>query len=138
MTEVGRDAEDESTIFLTGSPVQVRDRLKRRRDQTGLSYFVVFDLADNYANPGGALPALPGGEFLPQYGGIRSPHYAWWRYDDGFEEMYDLRNDPYQLVSVSSDPAYAHIRNRMIAKWERLRDCSGKTCKKRSRTKSPL
>jgi N-acetylglucosamine-6-sulfatase len=72
----------------------------------------------------------PNGEYLPQFGGVRSPHYAWWRYDDNFEEMYDLRQDPYQLGNVAGDPAYASVRERMIAKWDQLKDCYGKTCRR--------
>jgi len=34
--------------------------LLRRREATGLSYFIVFDLANNYANTDGLVPALPG------------------------------------------------------------------------------
>ncbi|MCH9816138.1 MAG: LLM class flavin-dependent oxidoreductase [Actinomycetia bacterium] len=61
-TGVSPSAQDDSTIFLTGTPAQARERLQRRREVTGLSYFVVFDLANNYANPDGAgLPTLPGG-----------------------------------------------------------------------------
>jgi hypothetical protein len=37
-----------------------RERLQRRREATGLSYFVVFDLANNYVNPGSWRPSLPG------------------------------------------------------------------------------
>jgi alkanesulfonate monooxygenase SsuD/methylene tetrahydromethanopterin reductase-like flavin-dependent oxidoreductase (luciferase family) len=33
----------QSYFFLTGTPAEARDTLQRRRDATGLSYFVVFD-----------------------------------------------------------------------------------------------
>jgi len=57
-TGVPPSAQDESTVFLTGTPAQARDRLQRRRDETGLSYFVVFDPVNNYAVAGS--PTLPG------------------------------------------------------------------------------
>ena len=60
MTGVEPADQDASTIFLTGTPAQARERLLRRREATGLSYFVVFDLANNYANSDGLVPALPG------------------------------------------------------------------------------
>jgi len=60
MTGVEPELQDASTIFLTGTPAEARERLLRRREATGLSYFIVFDLANNYANPGGLVPALPG------------------------------------------------------------------------------
>jgi len=74
----------------------------------------------------------PNGTMLPQFDGVRSPHYSWWRYEDGFEEMYDLRRDPFQLTNVASKPAYANKRNKLIAEWERLRDCQGATCQVRA------
>lgn len=58
-TGVAPPIQDASTIFLTGTPAQARERLLRRREATGLSYFIVFDLANNYVNAG-ALPTLPG------------------------------------------------------------------------------
>jgi probable F420-dependent oxidoreductase len=58
-TDVAPPAQDESTIFLTGSPAQARERLERRREATGVSYYVIFDPSYNYATPEGS-PALPG------------------------------------------------------------------------------
>jgi probable F420-dependent oxidoreductase len=58
-TEVPPPAQDASMIFLTGTPAAVRDRLQRRRDATGISYYVVFDPSFNYAHPDGG-PTLPG------------------------------------------------------------------------------
>ncbi len=77
----------------------------------------------------------PNGTNLPMFNGARSPNYAWWRYEDGFEEMYDLRNDPYELTNVAHDPAYAGIRTSLIAQWNKLKNCHGVTC--RSRTVAP-
>jgi probable F420-dependent oxidoreductase len=59
-TGVTPQVQDSSTIFLTGTPAQARERLQRRREATGLSYFVVFDMANNYVRPEGWTPALPG------------------------------------------------------------------------------
>jgi probable F420-dependent oxidoreductase len=52
-------AQDEAMIFLTGTPQQVRERLERRREATGVSYHVIFDPTYNYAHPEGP-PTLPG------------------------------------------------------------------------------
>lgn len=74
----------------------------------------------------------PNGEYLPLYDGVRSANFAWWRYEDGFEEMYDLRSDPYELTNIASDPAYASTRALMIAEWNRLKNCKGTSCQKPS------
>ncbi|SEP50669.1 hypothetical protein SAMN02990966_07715 [Rhodospirillales bacterium URHD0017] len=59
-TGVTAAAQKLSTIFLGGTPAEARECLQRRRQATGLSYFVVFDLANNYANAGNWTPSLPG------------------------------------------------------------------------------
>ena len=74
----------------------------------------------------------PNGEYLPLYDGVRSANFAWWRYEDGFEEMYDLGSDPYELTNIASDPAYASTRALMIAEWNRLKNCKGTSCQKPS------
>jgi hypothetical protein len=43
-------AQDAAMIFLTGTPAQVRERLERRREATGVSYHVIFDPTYNYAD----------------------------------------------------------------------------------------
>lgn len=74
----------------------------------------------------------PNGANLPLFDGVRSPNFVWWRYEDGFEEMYDLANDPYELTSLAYNPAYESTRQLMIAEWNRLKNCKGKSCQKRS------
>ena len=68
------------------------------------------------------------GTNLPLFDGVRTSRYSWWVYEDGFEEMYDLRKDPYQLQSVAKDPRYAAVRLALMEEWERLRDCQGAAC----------
>ncbi len=76
----------------------------------------------------------PSGTNLPLFDGVRTPSFAWWRYEDGFEEMYDLRNDPDELTNVAQDPAYAAVRDELVAEWERLKDCYGRSCRVRTAT----
>jgi probable F420-dependent oxidoreductase len=58
-TGVTPTAQEESTIFITGTPAEARERLQRRREATGVSYYVIFDPSFNYATPEGS-PVLPG------------------------------------------------------------------------------
>lgn len=58
-TGVEPAAQDEAMIFLTGTPELARERLRRRREATGIGYYVMFDPAYNYAHPDGP-PTLPG------------------------------------------------------------------------------
>lgn len=72
------------------------------------------------------------GTNLPLFDGVRTQRYAWWVYEDGFEEMYDLRKDPYQIDSVAYDPAYAQTREALMAEWDRMQTCSGTDCRVRT------
>lgn len=71
------------------------------------------------------------GAALPLFDGVRTQRYAWWVYEDGFEEMYDLIKDPYQLESVAYDPAYLKTKLALVGEWNRLKDCQGSECKGR-------
>lgn len=74
----------------------------------------------------------PNGDNLPLFDGVRTPRFVWWRYEDGFEEMYDLRNDPDELTNIAEDPAYAKTRDKLVSEWNRLKDCYGKSCRIRT------
>lgn len=70
----------------------------------------------------------PNGEFLPLYDGVRTPRFAWWRFEDGFEEMYDLKRDPYELTNVAKKAKYKSIRDALASEWDRLKNCSAASC----------
>jgi arylsulfatase A-like enzyme len=63
------------------------------------------------------------------YTGVRTDRYTYvvWT-ETGEKELYDLRQDPYQLENVAGDPGYAEIERRLAAKLAKLRDCRGKAC----------
>jgi arylsulfatase A-like enzyme len=69
------------------------------------------------------------GAQLPLFDGVRTDRYVWWVYEDGFEEMYDLQTDPYQLESVAKDPAYLKTKLALIGLWDRLQRCQGAACR---------
>ncbi len=71
------------------------------------------------------------GAQLPMFDGVRTQRYVWWVYEDGFEEMYDLIKDPYQLESVADDPAYLRTKLALIGEWNRLEGCQGSQCRGR-------
>lgn len=70
----------------------------------------------------------PNGEPLPLFNGVRNARYSYWKYDDGFEELYDRLIDPYEMSSVANDPAYAQVKAALWAEWNVLKDCAGPTC----------
>ena len=67
-------------------------------------------------------PGLP--DFVPAYCAVHGEHYIYVRYTAGAGsprlEMYDLTNDPYELVNVAADSAYARPAARLAARLTEL------------------
>ena len=42
--------------------------------------------------------------------GVRTDRYMYARYGSGEQELYDLREDPFELRNAANDPAYARVR----------------------------
>jgi arylsulfatase A-like enzyme len=47
--------------------------------------------------------------YIPEYAGVRTEDYKYVEYATGEKELYDETADPYELVNLSGDPAYASI-----------------------------
>jgi N-acetylglucosamine-6-sulfatase len=61
--------------------------------------------------------------------GVRRGPWSYNVYSDGDDELYNLDDDPYQLNSVADDPGLASLKASLNAELERLRTCSGETCR---------
>jgi len=61
--------------------------------------------------------------------GLRRGPWSYNVYSDGEDELYNLDDDPYQLTSVTDDPDLASLKASLKADLERLRTCSGDTCR---------
>jgi N-acetylglucosamine-6-sulfatase len=61
--------------------------------------------------------------------GIRRGPWSYNLYSNGDEELYNLTDDPYQLTSMDSDPGLASLKASLKADLERLKTCSGATCR---------
>jgi arylsulfatase A-like enzyme len=63
------------------------------------------------------------------YKGVRTDRYTYVVYKEtGEEELYDRRQDPYQLSNVAKDPAYAKVKSALAAKLVKLNRCKGRAC----------
>jgi hypothetical protein len=60
--------------------------------------------------------------------GVRAALYAYWRFDDGFEELYDLSRDPAQLQNVARAANYVSVKARLAARLSVLETCVGVSC----------
>jgi arylsulfatase A-like enzyme len=64
-----------------------------------------------------------------EFVGLRTSRYQFSVYGNGEEELYDLQADPYELENRAGDPSFFGIRAELTARLERLRLCSGVTCR---------
>ena len=60
--------------------------------------------------------------------GIRTSRYKLIRDVSGTVELYDLDEDPNELVSVADDPKYREIQKQLTTLWHRFKDCAGQEC----------
>jgi arylsulfatase A-like enzyme len=54
----------------------------------------------------------------PSYCGVRTERYTYVRYQDGFQELYDLRSDPWQLANVAGEQPNLTASLRALARRE--------------------
>ena len=65
----------------------------------------------------------------PTFKAIRTERYLYAEYSSGERELYDLKNDPYELQSRDMAPAYARVRSRLAARLQKLQSCAGASCR---------
>ncbi len=68
------------------------------------------------------------GHDKPPFAAVRDPRWFYAEYRNGDRELYDLRNDPYELRSLHADPAFEAVRRDLAGRLARLRSCSGESC----------
>ena len=64
---------------------------------------------------------------VPFYG-VRTEHWKYIKWSFGAEELYDLREDPYELENLAGDPGQDAVKTRLADLSQRLRGCSGSDC----------
>jgi len=65
------------------------------------------------------------------YQGVRTDRYLYANYGTGEQELYDLRNDPFELQNAASNPAYAAVKVAMQRLLGGLANCAGRRCRAR-------
>jgi N-acetylglucosamine-6-sulfatase len=59
---------------------------------------------------------------------IRTESHIYSERDDGYKELYDLEQDPFELQSLHDAPSYATVQARLAARLHELQACAGPTC----------
>ena len=61
---------------------------------------------------------------VPSWQAVRNPQWKYIHYTEleGMDELYDLKNDPYEMKNLISDPSAAGKLKELQAELERLRD----------------
>jgi N-acetylglucosamine-6-sulfatase len=65
----------------------------------------------------------------PSFKAIRTERYMYAEHTSGERELYDLREDPYELTSRHNSPAYASVRAQLANRLQALRGCAGASCR---------
>ena len=80
------------------------------------------------------LPGFPY-QWDQPYFGARTARWKFvrWSYTDAgkqvtFDELYDLKRDPYEMTNLASKARTKATRKRMLALAKRLKGCSGRSC----------
>jgi N-acetylglucosamine-6-sulfatase len=72
--------------------------------------------------------AVGGTSEAPAYKALRTQNLSWVRYVNGERELYDLRNDPYQVHSRSPSKNRSVVRE-LNNQLDRLATCEGAECR---------
>ena len=65
------------------------------------------------------------------YRGVRTDRYLYNEYETGEHELYDLRNDPFELQNQFGNPVYAPVQGALQRLLAGLVNCAGRSCRQR-------
>ena len=80
----------------------------------------------------------PYNQTTPRYRGVRTDRYAYMRYPNGEQELYDLEKDPYELQSLHNRASYRPERAALSKLLDRMQLCEGAGCRIAPRLKLKL
>jgi arylsulfatase A-like enzyme len=63
-----------------------------------------------------------------RFAAVRTATRKYVKYDDGFEELYDLAADPYELENKAGDATFAADLTTLRRQYDGLKSCVGESC----------
>ena len=63
------------------------------------------------------------------YHGIRTDQYKYLRHSTGEVEFYDMAADPFEMRSLTNDPAYDSVQAQLASLLAEKENCAGTTCR---------
>jgi arylsulfatase A-like enzyme len=87
----------------------------------GVSLVTLLRSASRAGLPGTVFAELEGDQRVPAWWQLRGRRFAYVELVTGERELYDLREDPYELVNVVDDPRYADEVERLAAALDAIR-----------------
>ena len=61
------------------------------------------------------------GSKIPEFSAVRNADWKYVEYSTGEKELYDLKNDPYELENIADKPAYAEIQSQLKIRLDELK-----------------
>jgi hypothetical protein len=106
---------------------QIQTRAARRVANTPPELLEPPDADDEQENatPTAVRPAAPG---VPAYRGLRMSDYVYIEYVTGEKELYNIRNDPYELQNLAAT-ADAALLAQFAARLKQMTTCAGASCR---------
>jgi N-acetylglucosamine-6-sulfatase len=65
------------------------------------------------------------------YIGVRTDRYLYAQYGTGEQELYNLRNDPFELQNSAGNPVYGRVKASLQRLLSGLAGCAGRSCRQR-------
>jgi N-acetylglucosamine-6-sulfatase len=77
------------------------------------------------------LGAIPVNGWDRPYTGVRTDRYSYIVYEEtGDTQLFDRKQDPYELHNLHGDPDYASVEAQLDRKMKKLAVCAGRSCSK--------
>jgi N-acetylglucosamine-6-sulfatase len=117
-----------ATIDLAPTFADLADAAPKRTID-GVSLLPIASDPTSFADRDIVLEAGPSTVDGPMtFTGLRTERYKYVEYATGDRELYDLQNDPFELINLAGDPSVADVEQTLADELAEIHACSGRAC----------